>query len=139
VRRCSDGAFGIDAAAEQHTAGVYTDSDVEAIVPVCGLHQRAERLAEVQQGQTAMHGTLGVVFLCLVGTEGGEDAVAGVLQHLAAVGLDDGGRSRQGVVHHAADRLRIQVLRQRRRAHHVEEKDADLPQLLSRKLGLRRS
>ena len=85
-------------------------------------------LAEFEQGQAAAHGTLGVVFAGFVGAEGGQDAVAGVLQHLAAVRLDDGRPARQGVVHHGADRLGVEVLGERGRADHVQEQDADLPE-----------
>ena len=90
----ADRAVGIDAAAEQHAAGVDADADVEAGVAVGGLDFGAERLAEFEQRQAAAHGALGVVFAGLVGTEGGEDVVAGVLQHLAAVRLDDGRAAR---------------------------------------------
>ena len=127
-RDAADAAIGIDAAAEQHAAGVDADADVEAVVAVRRPHFGAERLAELEQGQAAAHGALGVVFAGFVGTEGGQDAVAGVLQHLAGVRLDDGRAARQGVVHDRADRLGVEVLGERGRADHVEEQDADLPE-----------
>ena len=89
-RDAADAAVGIDAAAEQHTAGVDADANIEAVVAVRGLHLGAEHLAEFEQGQAAAHGALGVVFAGLVGAEGGQDAVARVLQHLASMCLDDG-------------------------------------------------
>jgi hypothetical protein len=61
---------------------VDADPDVEALVPVRFPHLRAEVLAEGEQGQAAAHGPLRIVFACLVGAEGGQDAVAGVLQTL---------------------------------------------------------
>ena len=88
-------ALGIDAAAEQHAAGVDADAHVEAVVAVRCLHFGAERLAEFEQREAAAHGALGVVLARLVGAEGGQHAVAGVLQHLAAVCLDDGRAARQ--------------------------------------------
>ena len=98
----ADAAFGIDAAAEQHAAGVDADADVEAVVAVLALHFGAERAASREQGQAAAHGALGIVFARFVGAEDGQQVVAGVLQHLAAVGLDDGGAARQRAVHHRA-------------------------------------
>ena len=80
----ANAAVGIDAAAEQHAAGVDADADVEAGVTVRSLHFGAERLAEFEQGQAAAHGALGIVFAGFVGAEDGQDVVAGVLQHLAA-------------------------------------------------------
>ena len=67
-----------------------------------------------------------------VGAERGQQAVAGVLQHLAVVGLDHRGTARQRAVHHGMDLLGVEVLRKRRRADHVEEEDADLAQGLGR-------
>jgi len=48
------------------------------------------------------------------------------LQHLAAVGLHDGGAARQGTVHHSADGLGVEALGERGRANDVQEQDADL-------------
>jgi hypothetical protein len=111
---------------------VDADPDVEAVVAVCRLHFGAEPLAEVEQGEAAAHRPLGIVFPGFVGAEGGQDVVAGVLQDLAGVCLDDGRPARQRVVHDGADRLRVEVLGERGRADHVEEEDADLPQGLLR-------
>ena len=60
--------------------------------PCAASHFGAEVLAELEQGQAAAHGALGVVLARFVGAEDGQDVVAGVLQHLAAVCFDDGGR-----------------------------------------------
>ena len=131
-RDAANAAFGIHAAAEQHAAGVDADADVEGVVTVRSPHFGAEHLAELEQGQAAAHGTLGIVFAGFVGAEHGQDVVAGVLQHLAGVRLDDGRPARQGVVHDGADRLGVEVLRERGRADHVQEQDADLPEGLCR-------
>ena len=131
-RDAANAAIGIHAAAEQHAAGVDADANVEAFVTVRRPHFGAERLAEVEQGQAAAHGALGVVFLGFVGAEGGQDAVAGVLQDLAGMRLDDGRAACQGVVHDGADRLGVEVLSEGGRADHVEEQDADLPEALCR-------
>ena len=61
-RDAANAAVGIDPAAEQHAAGVDADADVEAVVTVRSPHFGAERLAELEQGQAAAHGTLGIVF-----------------------------------------------------------------------------
>ena len=95
-------------------------------VTVGGLRLPRRALAEFEQGQAAAHGAFGVVLAGLVGTEGGQHVVAGVLQHLAAVGLDDRGAARQGTVHHGADGFGVEVLGERGRADDVEEQDADL-------------
>ena len=106
------------------------------VVPVRHADLGAERPAELEQREAAAHGALGVVLARFVGTERGEDVVAGVLQHLAGVGLDDGRAARQRVVHHGADRLGIEALGQQGRADHVHEQDADLAQRLRRQRGL---
>ena len=78
-------AFGIHAAAEQHAAGVDADAHVEAVVAVGCAAPPRRAPALVEQRQAAAHRALGVVFARLVGAEHREQAVAGVLQHLAAV------------------------------------------------------
>ncbi len=122
----ADAAVGVDPAAEQHAAGVDAHAHIEAGVAVRGLDFRAEGLAQGQQREAAVHGAFDVVLAGLVRTEGGQDVVAGVLQDTAAVGLHDGGAAGQGVVHHGADGLGVQVLGERGGADHVEEQDADL-------------
>ena len=99
---------------------------------VRSLDLGADDLAEREQREARAHGALGVVLARFVGAEGGEDVVAGVLEHLAAVRLDDRGAARQRVVHHAADGFGVESLRERRRADDVHEEDADLPQRLRR-------
>ena len=131
-RDAADAAVGIDPAAEQHAAGVDADAHVEAVVAVRAPDLGAERPAELEQREAAAHGALGVVLARFVGTERGQDVVAGVLQHLAGVGLDHGRAARQRVVHHRADRLGIEALGQQGRADHVHEEDADLAQRLRR-------
>ena len=99
-----------------------------------GQHFGARATPFGQQRQTAAHGALCIVFLCLGGAESSEQAVASVLHHLAAKGLNNLGTAREGAVHHGVDVLGVQVLRKRGRADHVEEKNADLTQRLG---GLR--
>ena len=129
-RDAANAAIGIHPAAEQHAAGVDADADVEGVVTVRSPHFGAECLAEFEQGQAAAHGTLGIVFASFVGAEDGQDAVAGVLQHLAGMCLDDGRSTCQGVVHDGADRFGVEVLSERGRADHVQEQNADLPERL---------
>ena len=102
------------------------DAKVEAGVAVGCLHFRAQRLAKIQQREAATHGAFGIVLGCAVRAEGGQDAVAGVLQHLAAVGFHDGCAPRQRTVHDRADLFGIEVLRQRGRSHHIHEEDGDV-------------
>ncbi len=126
----TDAAVGVDPAAQQHAAGVQAHAHIEAGVAVGGEYFRAECLAQFEQGQTAAHGALGVVFARLVGAERGQDVVAGVLQDLAALRLDDGRAARQGVVHRGADGFGVEVLGKRGGAHRVQEQDGDLPEAL---------
>ena len=94
-----------------------------------------QRRAELEQGEAAAHRALGVVFGGLVGAERGEQVVAGVLQHLAAVRRDDRAAAGEHAVHHRGDRLRVEVLAERRRADDVEKEDGDLAQRLRRLVG----
>ena len=77
-RDAADGALGIDAAAQQHAAGVDADAHVEAYVAVRGLHFAAEHAAELEQRQTAAHRALGIVLAGIAGTEHRQQVVAGV-------------------------------------------------------------
>jgi hypothetical protein len=126
------------AAAEQHFAGVHADADGEGVAvvvvngAVCALELGADRAAEAAQRQAAAHGALGVVLGGLVGTERREQAVAGVLQHLAAMLADDGGGARQRPVHQRAGVLGVEPLRHARRADDVHEEDAHLLERLRR-------
>ena len=110
----ADRAVRIDAAAEQDTATMDADADVEAGVAVGGLHFLAQGLAEIQQRESATHGALGIVLRRTVRAEGRQDVVACVLQHLAAMGFDYRSAPRQRTVHHRADLLGIKVLRSAR-------------------------
>ena len=65
-----------------------------------------------------------------LGAEGGQHAVAGVLQHAAAVGLRHGGEARERAVHHRVDRLGVELLAHGGGADHVDEQHRHLLQLL---------
>ena len=122
----ADAAFGIDPAAEQHVAGVHADAYVEALVAMLALHFGAERAPFREQSKTAADSPLGIVFAGFVGPEHSQQVVAGVLQHLTVMGLDDGRAARQAAVHDGVDFLRVEVLAQQGRADDVEEQDVDL-------------
>ena len=89
--RAANAVLGIDPAAQQHAAGVHAHAHVEAAVAVACLHHGAVACAFGKQVQAGAHRALGIVFLRLFGTEHGQQAVAGVLQHLALMRGDDGG------------------------------------------------
>ena len=125
-RMAADVAFGVHAAAQQHAAGVDAYADVEAGVAVTGQDFCAKGSAQLQQRQAAVHGALGVVFAGFVYTEGGQDVVASVLQHFAAVGNNHGRAACKRIVHHGADGLRVQLLAEVGGADHVQEQDAHL-------------
>ena len=106
--------------------GPYTGYWINLVVGVVGIW-----LAVALTGGVSEVSASGVGYFMLaglVGTEGREDVVAGVLQHLAAMGLDDRRAARERTVHHRADGLGVEVLRERGRADDVEEQDADLPE-----------
>ena len=110
-RQATNAAFAVDAAAEQDAAGVDADTHPEAGVAMSRLHLLADGPALGQQGEAAVHRALGIVFAHFVGAEGGEQVVAGVLQHPAAVRLDDGAEARQRAVDDGMDLFRVEVLR----------------------------
>lgn len=119
---------------------MHADADGEGIIAVVAIAVRAvqlgaDRAAEPAQRQAAAHGALGVVLGRLVGAECSEQAVAGVLQHPAAMRLHDGGGARERAVHQRARVLGIEPLAHARRADDVHEQDADLLQRLRRGRG----
>ena len=74
-----------------------------------------------EQVEAGEHRTLGVVLARRFGAEGGEQAVAGVLQDLAAARRDPGAERLQRRVHDVEDVLWVDRLAERGRADHVEE------------------
>jgi hypothetical protein len=133
-RLAADAALLVDAAAEQHAAGVDADAHAGASEAMRRLDLGAQRGAELEQGEAAADRALGIVLGGLVGAERGEQVVAGVLQNLAAVRRDDPTAARQHAVHHRGDRLGVEVLAERGGADHVEKEDADLAERLGRLL-----
>ena len=80
--------------------------------------------------EAGTHGALRVILPRFGRAEDGQHVIAGVLQDLAAVLLDDRGELRERAFHHHAGRLGVEVLAQLRRAHDVDEQDRDLLELL---------
>ena len=83
----------VDAAAEQYVARVNAHAHVEARMTEVRLHFGAEDLAECEHRETTSNGELGIILVRLVGAERCQDAVARVLQDLAAVFLDQRGEA----------------------------------------------
>ena len=131
----ADRAFLVDTAAEQHQPGVDADADVEAGDPVLSLNLRGMLARRRQPCQAGTHRTFGIVFASPVGTEGCEHAVTRVLKHAPAVFVDDGGKALQRAVHHVEQVLGVELPRQRRRAHDVQEQHRDLAPLWCRRGG----
>jgi len=109
------------AAAEQDMAGVDADPHLEAFLAVgardpLGLQPRLGE--EVEAGE---HGALGVVFARGLGAEGSEQAVAGVLQYLAAALGDPGAERLQRRIHDVEQVLGIDGLAESGGADDVEE------------------
>ena len=113
-------ALFVDAAAEQHAAGVHADADAEF------GDRRRPPPAFVQQRKAAAHGLGGVVLAGLGRAERGEQAVAGVLQHLSAVRLDDHREGGERAVHELLYVLGLEAPAQRGRADDIGEQHADL-------------
>jgi hypothetical protein len=107
---------------------VHADPDPEAAVTEALLDRLAFARAFVEQREAGPHGALGVVLARALRAERGEQAVAGVLQHLAAVRLDLRGAAGQQTIHHRMDVLRVEAPAQRRRADDIHEQHADLAQ-----------
>ncbi len=129
-RHAPDAAFGIHAATEQHRPGVDAHAHVEAFMPVAQPDLLALRAAFFQHRQAGTHRAFGVVFSCFVGTEHGQQAVAGVLQHAASLGLHPRRELLKGAVHDGVHVFRVQVLAQRGGADDVGKQHGDLFQLL---------
>ena len=125
-RDAADAALGVDAAAEQHTAGVDADAHVEAGVAVPPQHLRPFAPALLEQGEAGEHRPFRVVLLGALGAEHRQQAVAGVLQDLAAVGRDDRGAAGEQAVDHRLQVLGIELAGERGRADDVEEQHADM-------------
>ena len=106
-------AVGIDPAAQQHAAGVDADADVEAGVAVGGAGLR-RRVVLPRSSRARPQCTARSVSSSrdCVGAEGGEEVVAGVLQHPAACASTIAVPRDEGVVHHGADGFGVEVLGQ---------------------------
>ena len=128
----ADAALGIDAAAEQHAPGVHADAHVEVGHAVLAPHLRRMRLRLLDDGQSGADGGFDVVLAGRLGAEGGEHAVAGVLQHASALGLHRGGEALERAVHDLVDRLGVELLAHGGGADHVDEQHRHLLQLLRR-------
>ncbi len=129
----------VDAAAEQHRAGVHADAHVDAGVAVPARERIGMAPALGEQRQAGVHGALRIVFAHLVRAERSEQAVAGVLQDLALMRLDDFRAAREQGVDRGVHVFRIEVLGKRGRADDVEEQHAHLAQrLLGRRRGVER-
>jgi hypothetical protein len=81
-------------------------------VAVLARHLFTQQAAFGEQGQAGAHGALRIILAYFVGAEDGQQAIAGVLQHLAVMGFDDAGATRECAIHHGVDFLRIDVLAQ---------------------------
>jgi len=126
----ANGTLEVDAASEKHIARVNSHAHIETRMAETSLHFGAKHLAECELREATRYGALGVILSRLVGAEHSQDAVARVLQHLAAMFLHQRSQAVQRPVHHFADGLGIQMLAERSRADDVEKQDGDLLQRL---------
>jgi len=133
----ADAALGIDTAAEQHAACVHADAHVEVGHAVLAPHLRRMYFRLLDDGQAGAQGGFDIVLASGLGAEGGEHAVAGVLQHAPAFGLHGGGEEFERAVHHLVDRFRVELLAHGGGADHVDEQHRHLLQLLRRGSDLR--
>ena len=122
----ADRAFVVDAAAEQHVAGVDADPHLEAALAVRRAQSARPEPGLGEQVEAGEHRALGVVFARRLGAEGGEQAVAGVLQDLAATLCHPSAERLQRRVHDVEQVLGIDGLAERGRADHVEEQHRHL-------------
>jgi hypothetical protein len=122
----ADRAVVVDAAAEQDMAGVDADPHLEAFLAVGARDPFGLQPRLGEQVEAGEHRALGVVLARGLGAEGGEQAVAGVLQHLAAALHHPGAERLQRRVHDVEQVLGIDGLAERGRADHVEEQHRHL-------------
>jgi hypothetical protein len=135
-RGAADAALGIDAGTHQHAPSVDAGADVEVGDAAVAQHQRRVFVRRLDHRQPGAHREFGVVLARRLGTEGGEHAVAGVLQHAPVVGVDRGGEALERAVHHGVDLLGVQALADRGGAHDIDEQHRHLLELLARQVGL---
>ena len=110
------------------------------------VHLQGRFAPQGHEAQAHAHGLLGIIFARVPGTEGSEQAVAGVLQYPAVVRLDGRRATHQQAVEHGVDIVGVEPVRQPRRAHRIEKQHRDLAPLLHglrghgqcRQLGLKR-
>ncbi len=126
----ADAVLGVDTATQQHAAGVHPHANVEAVVPMLAVYLCAKLPAPRRVARGRAHRAFGIVLACFVGPEHREHVVAGVLQHLPAMALNDSRESRKGAIHDVAGLLGVEALAQRGRSDDVEEQDRDLLQCL---------
>ncbi|HEY2190217.1 MAG TPA: hypothetical protein VGH48_16800 [Caldimonas sp.] len=99
----------IDAAAEQRGARVHADANAEPLAPMARPDLGFDRAGFDEERQAAAHGAFRIVFFDAVGAKRREHAVAGVLQHLAAMAADHGREARQGAIDDGAQLLGIKT------------------------------
>ena len=76
------------------------------------LYFGCHELGCFEHREPGAHCALGVVFVCALGTEDGEHAVAGVLQHAPLMRLDGRGEAFERTVHDHVDVFRVEPLAQ---------------------------
>ena len=132
----ADASFGVDAAAEQHRAGVDADAQVEAVEAEASTKAGGERCGLGDDRQAGADRALGVVLERLVGAEHGEQAVAGVLQHATVMRANDCGQPLERAVHDRVDVFGIEPLAELRRADDVHEEHGGGLELLRRAVAV---
>ena len=132
----ANASFGVDAAAEEHRAGVDADAQVEAVEPVARATAGRERRRLGDDREAGADRALGVVLEGLVGAEHRQQAVAGVLEDAPLVGANDRRQALEGAVHHRVDVFRVEALGELGRADDVHEEHGGGLQLLRRPFAL---
>ena len=123
------GVLGLDAATDEHAAGVHAHAHLEAGDTVLLRDLPRMPLAFFEQGQTGAHGALGVVLAGTVGAERGEQAVAHETQHPALVSPDHGSKPLQRVVDDGVRVFGVELPADRGRADDIGEQNADHPEM----------
>ena len=129
--RAPDAAVGVDAATQQHGAGVDAGTHVEVGDAVRLTHLWSLPPCFFDDAQACQDCALGIVLVGLVGTEGGQHAVARELEHAPTICSHDCGEAFERAVHHFMDVFRLKLLAHRCRAHHIDEQHRHLFQLLA--------
>jgi hypothetical protein len=108
----ADAAVLVHTASQQHHAGVHAHAHIKPGMSETRLHTPAFVAAGFQQGQAGANRAFGIVFARAVAAKGGQQAVAGELQHASTLFSHPCRKTRERAVHHFVHVFGIEMLGQ---------------------------